>query len=238
MYRYELHLHSSACSRCGRQTMEEIVCALREKNLTGAVITNHFYYGNTAVDKTLPWRDFVMAYQEDYLYGARLAQEAGVKLLFGIEEGVSEDRGKEVLIYGVPAAEIAARDVLRESNLPMLSEFVRSQGGVIIQAHPFRDRFYIENPNTQPRAELIDGIEFYNAQNTPEANEKSILYAKAHPEMIQIVGSDAHAPANIGDTFIETEVPIEDEKMLVRILKEKKFTCFWGEKAAARLSQA
>ncbi len=129
MYRYELHLHSSACSRCGRQTMEEIVCALREKNLTGAVITNHFYYGNTAVDKTLPWRDFVMAYQEDYLYGARLAQEAGVKLLFGIEEGVSEDRGKEVLIYGVPAAEIAARDVLRESNLPMLSEFVRSPGG-------------------------------------------------------------------------------------------------------------
>ena len=237
MYRYELHLHSSACSRCGRQTMEEIVTALKEKHLSGAVITNHFYYGNTAIDKTLPWHDFVMAYQEDYLYGARLAKEAGVKLLFGVEEGISEDRGKEVLIYGVPAAEIAARDELRLSNLPMLSEFVRSQGGVIIQAHPFRDRFYIENPNTQPRAELIDGIEFYNAQNTPEANEKSLLYIKEHPEMIGIVGSDAHVPQNVGDTFIETSQEITDENMLVKVLKERKFTCFWGEEAAARLKE-
>ena len=70
--------------------MEEIVTALKEKHLSGAVITNHFYYGNTAIDKTLPWHDFVMAYQEDYLYGARLAKEAGVKTCILPWENASE----------------------------------------------------------------------------------------------------------------------------------------------------
>ena len=55
--------------------------------------------------------------------------------------------------------------------------------------------------------------------------------------MIGIVGSDAHVPQNVGDTFIETSQEIADENMLVKVLKERKFTCFWGEEAAARLKE-
>ena len=227
MFRYEMHLHSSVCSKCGRQTMEEIVAELKRKGLNGAVITNHFYHGNTAVERSLPWPEFVKAYLDDYLYGEKLAEEAGIRLLFGIEEGISDDPGKEVLIYGVSAEAVAAREELRGSDLKMLSDFVRSSGGVLLQAHPFRDRGYIPDPNTPPRTELIDGTEFFNAQNSPESNEKSVLFAGKHPDMIHIVGSDAHWPEIIGETFIETEEEITDTAVLVRTLKEKKFTCYY-----------
>ncbi len=229
MYRYELHLHSGTCSRCSRQTMEEIVQAMVQKGLAGAVITNHFYHGNTCIDRELSWKEFVAAFENDYLYGKKLADEAGVTLLFGIEEGLSEDRGKEVLIYGVPAEAFARHEELRFSDLPMISRFVHKEGGLLPQAHPFRDRAYVENPDTPPYADLVDGIEFFNTGNSPEANGKSVRYAKEHPEMILIVGSDAHKPEAVGSAVIETPVRIRNDEDLLRVLRERNFRCVWEE---------
>ena len=229
MYRYELHLHSGTCSRCSRQTMEEIVQAMVQKGLAGAVITNHFYHGNTCIDRDLPWRDFVAAFHDDYLYGKMLADEAGVTLLFGIEEGLPEDPGKEVLIYGVPAEAFARHPELRSGNLPMISRFVHGEGGLLLQAHPFRDRAYVQNPNTAPYADLVDGIEFYNTGNSPEANAKSMRYAEEHPDMILIVGSDAHRPENVGSAVIETPVRIREDADLLRVLRSRNFRCRYAE---------
>ena len=66
-YKYQLHIHTAACSLCGKLTPEDLCQALLDNGYQGAVITNHFLHGNTALDRTLPWEDFVRAYEEDYL---------------------------------------------------------------------------------------------------------------------------------------------------------------------------
>ena len=45
----------------------------------------------------------------------------------------------------------------------------------------------------------------------------------------------AHGAVTLFD--FETSQEIADENMLVKVLKERKFTCFWGEEAAARLKE-
>ena len=52
-YRYEMHLHTAPCSLCAVATMEEMVAACREKGYAGFVVTNHFYHGNTGIDRSL-----------------------------------------------------------------------------------------------------------------------------------------------------------------------------------------
>ena len=85
MFKYEMHLHTSGCSKCAHSTIEEMIIALKEKGYTGAVITNHFYRGNTAVDRKLPWEDFVSAYEKDFLVGKALGEKLDFDVIFGIE---------------------------------------------------------------------------------------------------------------------------------------------------------
>ena len=73
MYKYEMHLHSKGCSLCSISTAEELITAAKDKGYSGVVFTNHFFRGNTCIDRKLPWESFVSAYEEDYFdcYDAR-----------------------------------------------------------------------------------------------------------------------------------------------------------------------
>ena len=115
MYRYQLHTHTSPCSRCARMTPEELCLALREGGYAGAVLTNHFRGGNTGIDRTLPWQEFVAAYEADYLACREAAKQYDLDILFGIEEGFA---GLELLAYGLTPellyehSELYGRDIL------------------------------------------------------------------------------------------------------------------------------
>ena len=60
-YKYQMHTHTSPCSRCGRLTPEELAQSLAEGGYQGAVLTNHFKGGNSGIDRSLPWEKFVEA---------------------------------------------------------------------------------------------------------------------------------------------------------------------------------
>ena len=59
MYKYELHLHTSGCSKCGISSAREMVLCAKEKGYKGIVVTDHFYRGNTGIDRSLPRERFV-----------------------------------------------------------------------------------------------------------------------------------------------------------------------------------
>ena len=65
MYKYEIHLHTNNCSACAISSPEEMVDIAAEKGYSGIVITNHFYHGNTGVDRNLPWEEFVSCFEKD-----------------------------------------------------------------------------------------------------------------------------------------------------------------------------
>ena len=61
-YKYDTHVHDSECSLCGASKPEEMVDAYAKAGYDGFFFTNHFFLGNTAIDRSLPWNEFVLAY--------------------------------------------------------------------------------------------------------------------------------------------------------------------------------
>ena len=221
MFRYELHLHTFPCSKCGKQSMAEAVATCAEAGYAGFVITNHFYRGNSGIDRALPWADFVEAYAADWREGVRLGREAGIDVLFGLEEGYAS--GKEVLIYGLTPEDIAAAPFLgqRGTGLEPLSNYVRSKGGLVVHAHPFRIAPYIPDPDGTPDPGLLDGVEVYNAQGESR-NELALAFAKEHG-LFGISGGDVHWPASFGRAGIAVEARLPDGKALVDVLKSGRY---------------
>ena len=224
MYRYQLHTHTSPCSRCARMTPEELCLALREGGYAGAVLTNHFRGGNTGIDRTLPWQEFVAAYEADYLACREAAKQYDLDILFGIEEGFA---GLELLAYGLTPellyehSELYGRDILEWARV------MRECGVVVVQAHPYRVRSYIRTPGPIP-LDQIDGIEVYNYGNYEEENRLAADLAAAHPELILTSGADTHEARTVARDGIACPHRIRTEAELAEVLRARDYEIIIG----------
>jgi histidinol phosphatase-like PHP family hydrolase len=224
-YKYDLHMHSYPCS-VGGSPIRDHIDALIAKGYSGMVITNHFYNGNNDIDKTQPWADFVDAYWQDYLYGLEYARQFDFDLLFGLEEHVGD--GLEILLYGITAEQIAAHPELATCDTETYVEIIHSLGGLVYQAHPFRLRRYIPTPGPLACLDKMDGIEVYNAGNTPEQNESAAQLAK-ELNLAIVAGSDGHGTHNAGRSGILTKERIRNNDDLIRILKSRDYTVIYKQ---------
>jgi predicted metal-dependent phosphoesterase TrpH len=141
MYKYETHCHSSQCSRCGRSTSQELVKAYYEAGYAGLVLTDHFIFGNTAVPRDLPWETRMQCYYDAYLDACKAAEGLDFDVIFGIEHAYGD--GKEVLIYGIDLSFLLSNPDIPELTLDELVDRVHAYGGIVVQAHPYRDRSYV-----------------------------------------------------------------------------------------------
>jgi predicted metal-dependent phosphoesterase TrpH len=219
IYKYEMHIHTCPCSGGGKDIREHID-NLIEKGYSGMVVTNHFYAGDTRIDRELPWREFVDAYRQDYLYGLEYAKTVGFDLLFGLEEHVGG--GQEILIYGITPELIAEHTELKRASAEKFVEVVHSAGGLVYQAHPYRARDYISNPFPLDCLDLLDGIEVYNAGNEPEWNESARILAEERG-IPCIAGSDGHKIGTAGRAGIAASERIRSNEDLIRVLKNGEY---------------
>lgn len=164
-YKYETHVHSSQCSLCAVSSSQEMVRALHAAGYAGMVLTDHFIFGNTAVDRSLPWEKRMQCYYQAYLDAKKEAEKLDFDVIFGIEHAYGD--GKEVLIYGVELDFLLANPGIPEITLDEIVQRVHEHGGVVIQAHPYRSRSYV-NMAVGPRIDIVDGIEIYNCGNLRE----------------------------------------------------------------------
>lgn len=212
-----MHAHTSPCSKCAPMLKQELVDALVNGGYSGCVLTNHFFKGNSGIDRNLPWNDFVAEYEKDYLECKKIAQSYDLDIIFSIEEHLFD--GLEILCYGITPKILYDHPELRDDHsIETWSETLHDFGALCIQAHPYRDRDYIKNPRLLP-IEYIDGIEVFNACNNPEANVTAKEEALKHPEWILTAGGDSHLPTSVCWSGIETNQRIANEKALVKILK-------------------
>ncbi len=219
MFKYEMHLHSSRCSACAVSTAAEQVERLYEVGYAGAVFTNHFYCGNSAVDRSIGWEEFVGVYRDDFLEAKRLGDNLGLDIMFGVEHGYA--RGKEVLIYGLEPEHFINEPRFKDFDLEEISQFVRKNGGFIACAHPFRQASYIPDPDVAPDPLLIDGVEIYNSGNADnDWNIKAAQFAETN-NLVPISGGDVHNAQCIGLGGIAVDERIKSGKRLVEILKTR-----------------
>ena len=220
IYKYEMHVHTCPCSGGGGDIREHIDNLLA-KGYSGMVVTNHFFFGDTRIDRELSWKDFVEAYRQDYLYGLEYAREKDFDLLFGLEEHVGN--GQEILIYGITPDWLAEHPELKMASAEQYAEAVHAAGGLVYQAHPYRDRFYISRPVPLECVAQLDGIEVFNAGNQPEWNESAQRFAEAN-DLACIGGSDGHSPDSSGRSGIAAGERIQSNDDLVRILKSRDYS--------------
>ena len=159
-YLYETHLHTKEASACGNSTAEELVYAYKEAGYTGIMVTDHFYRGNTAIDRNLSWEDWVEAYCKGYENAKAVGDKIGLQVFFGWEES---HQGADFLIYGLDKEWMLKHPELKEVTVEEQYELVHKSGGMVIHAHPYREAWYIPEIRLFPTS--VDGVEIFNASH-------------------------------------------------------------------------
>ena len=66
MYKYEMHCHTLQASACSHIDAAELIDFYKAAGYTGVVITDHFFNGNCAVPRALPWQTKVELLMRGY----------------------------------------------------------------------------------------------------------------------------------------------------------------------------
>ena len=96
---------------------------------------------------------------------------------------------------------------------------MREDGGIIIHAHPFRERDYINHIHLFPRD--VDGVEIVNGGHFPDEimNERARLYAGMY-ELPVTSGSDAHFAGHVPGCGVASDVRMEKITEYLELMKE------------------
>ncbi len=191
---YETHMHTCQASGCGKSTGKEHARFYKEQGFTGIIMTDHFFGGNTAVDCTLPWEERIDWFWSGYEDAKEEGDRIGLDVFFGLEQNFGFD---EYLIYGLSKEYMKAHPEMERWTRKQQLEEVHKAGGCVIQAHPFRMRFYMDR--IRLGAEYADGIEVANAGNDPLDDARAWRYGQ-EKGLVMTAGSDNHkSPA--GELF-------------------------------------
>ena len=223
-YKYEMHIHTCPCSGGGDE-VEKHIDELIKKGFSGMVLTNHFFRGDTRIDRALPWEKFVAEYEKDYERAKAYAKDKDFDVLFGIEEHIQD--GNEVLVYGITPEFLKAHPQLKAVGLVEYANLVHAAGGMLYQSHPYRDRWYISHPYPFDEVLMLDGVESYNAANEPAWNDKAAAFAEQNG-LAMIAGSDGHSYQTGGRAGIVSPARIRDNATLLSVLKAQNYQLFKG----------
>jgi len=187
LYRYETHLHTSEASACGRVSGAEHVRFYKNAGYDGIIVTDHFFNGNCAIDRSLPWDEWVDLFCMGYENAKAEGDRIGLSVFFGWEANYS---GTEFLIYGLDKEWLKAHPDIISWSVEEQYKRIHEDGGFIVHAHPFRIRPYIKEVRLFP--EFIDAVEAINVGNKNEEFDRQAAEYAAKYSFPVTAGSDAH----------------------------------------------
>lgn len=195
-YLYETHMHTKESSACAVESAVDMAKAYKNAGYSGLFITNHNWGGNTSVDRSLPWNEWIDKYFEPYYVMREWGNKNDFSVFCGMETGYD---GPEFLIFGLEPEYWHAHPEFHDATPDEQLEIVHRGGGLVFQAHPLRQAFYIKEIRLFP--DCVDGVEainashsspFSQAHNNKKYNDEAVIYAKEHG-FVCIGGSDCHS---------------------------------------------
>ncbi|MCQ2573589.1 MAG: PHP domain-containing protein [Treponema sp.] len=190
-YIYETHLHIKGVSACGASEPEEYIDVYKRAGYAGLIVTDHFFNGNCAIDRSLPWEKMIEGYCSGYERCLEAAKGKDFDVFFGIEYNF---QGDEYLLYGIDKEWLIKHPEIMHVTHMELFQMINEAGGLMVQAHPFRMRDYIKSINLHP--ECVHAIEVYNAGNKSEENGKAMILSE-EKDLPKTSGSDMHNHLNM-----------------------------------------
>jgi len=192
MYKYETHLHTSEASKCARISGSEQAIQYKKAGYDGIIITDHFFGGNTCIDTSLSWEDRINLFCKGYEEAKKTGDKIGLQVFFGLEQTFEYT---DFLIYGLDKEWLLMHPEIEKCTIAQQYKLVKEFGGMVIHAHPFRDRPYIDQIRLYPN--LVDGVEVINYGNYEDENMNAYKYAKEY-NLPMTCGSDGHGHQVLG----------------------------------------
>ena len=146
-YFYDTHVHTSEASACAKNTGAEMARAAKAAGYTGIIITNHAWNGNTCIDPSLPWETWVEAFCKGYENAKKEGKKIGLSVFFGYESNFD---GTEFLVYGLDKEWLIRHPQIKKATVEQQFKMVHDGGGIVIQAHPYREADYIPRVRLYP----------------------------------------------------------------------------------------
>ena len=205
MFFYELHSHTNTASLCSIVNPEDYVQFYIDKGYSGMVVTDHFYHGNTSINRRLPWEDFIDEFCEGFYRTKREGDKRGFTVLFGFEQKFY-DGNDEYLVLGISPEWLKAHPEIRDMERAPFLNTIRSAGGFVIQAHPYRVRYYISD--IRLALDKVDAIEVLNLGDDDKYSRRSLEYAK-NLGLPMTAGTDIHSIENrdeVAGVALEKEI--------------------------------
>ena len=220
MYYYELHMHTSDTSRCGKSPAADMVAAYKQKGFTGVVVTDHLMNVQSHAEPETDWNRRV----EKQLAGYYAALEAGEKLGLTVYCGwelTYQDNAEDYLTLGLSPQFLYDYPWLERYDIEKYRDAVHAAGGILVRAHPYRRAWYIKKPYVE-REGIADAIEVFNGGNSSqEENDMALAYAQKH-NMPMTGGSDAHHVDETARGYIALEKKAESYAELCEAIRTGK----------------
>lgn len=209
----ELHTHTSEGSVCGLITASELVQDYLKAGVDCIVITNH--YSKNTYDRFK--HDLTNRYLLSYKNALQAAKGTSLLVLFGMELNLA-NHPNDYLILGIKEDFLDHYPMIFDESLETVAKIIHNEGGLILQAHPFR------KPCKLKGEDCLDGYEFnmssfYNNHNDLLENW-IIEHEESHAHLIYTYGSDCHGHDSVGAGIMEIEEKITNNQELVAALKQ------------------
>lgn len=193
-YKYEVHMHTAESSACGRTNGRDYISEFMKMGYDGMIITDHFYHGNTAANRALPWDEFIDEFCRGYEEAKAEGDRLGFKVFFGWEESHGPD---EYLIYGPDKAWLKAHPEIKDADHTQYLQMIHDAGGAVVGAHPFRERGYVDIVKIHPFQ--CDAMEACNYGNPPYQDILAYTFCKDRG-ILMTSGTDMHNVKVIDET--------------------------------------
>lgn len=220
MYKIETHLHTSHTSKCGWLTAPELVARYKELGFDAIAVTDHYNYDTwnyKGVDIDAP-AGALDAFLEGYRRMREEGEKAGLKIYMGAELRFFENHN-DYLYYGFDEKVLEDPKTIIDMGIVRFAEYNRTLGGVLIHAHPFRDKCVPVDPS------LLDGVEALNRNPRHNSrNHLALAYAERYG-LVKTAGSDCHRPGDEGTSGILSETLPEDSRAFAELIRSGNFTC-------------
>ena len=216
---YETHMHTSPSSACSRSRGRDFIARYIDAGYAGIMVTDHFWHGNTGIDRSLPWTEFVHQFCAGYEDALNEGIKRGFPVFFGWEESFE---GDDFLVYGLDKQWLLDHPEVTAWDRHRQYQEVRRNGGCVVQAHPFRAASYIRDIHLSPW--FADAVEGYNAGNDPRWNVLGMRYAQLRGLPVT-AGSDNHhvawmRPDNLAGVVFDHPLTTVDD--YVRAILERQ----------------
>ncbi len=188
-YLYETHTHTAESSPCGQVTSKRIAEIYSDSGYSGLIVTDHVSKGG-CVAKNGDWQNTA----DNFIRGFEALREEGKKkglhVLYGMEISLVDVRC-DLLVYGLEPDFLRKTKEIYFYKQKDLFDLVKSEGGIMISAHPYRG--YCELPDPL----YLHGVEVFNGNPRHDSKNETANEWAQENNLIKLAGSDFHQEQDI-----------------------------------------